>query len=306
MTGTGSAGITLTVPDIEKFYIINNTLATDVGIKNSSGSQVTVPNGRSAIVYSTGSGVVDAITGLNTAEVTDLTVTTKLSADGTLDVSGNGSVGGTFNVEGDLKNTSGNLTVDPATQIFEIKGDGSSTEGQIQLNCHANSHGQKLIAQPHSEAITNEMLLPKGANSTLVSEVGTATITNKTLDAVVSVSAAGTLTASTVSDGNGDLRNLQISHSGKATYTLTTNDTGQMVRLDSAGIGALIPSATFAIGDIISVINTTSTTGSITSQITMHVGGAASATGTATLGINNIANIYFVSPDGCIITGGAT
>lgn len=217
-----------------------------------------------------------------------------------------------LNLNADLTNTSGNLTVDPATKIFEIKG-GGSTDGQIKLNCRSNSHGQTLKSQDHSAGITNTMLLPRGADSTLVSEVGTATVTNKTLDAIVSVSASGALNiggaitgSSTVSDQDGDLRNLQISHSGKATYTLTTNDTGQMVRLDSAGIGALIPSATFAVGDIISVMNTTSTTGSITSQITMHVGGAAASTGTATLGINNIANIYFVSADGCIVTGGVT
>jgi len=195
-------------------------------------------------------------------------------------------------LSGDFTTSSGNFDIDPATQIVEIKGNGSDTEGQIKLNCHANTHGQTIKAQPHSEGETNTMLLPKGADSTLVSEVGTATLTNKTF--------------SIVNDSKGDVRDLQISHSGKATYTLTTNDTGQMVRLDSAGIGALIPSATFAVGDIISIMNTTSTTGSITSQITMHVGGGASATGTATLGINNIANIYFVSADGCIVTGGAT
>jgi hypothetical protein len=217
LTGTGSAGITLTVPDIEKNYIINNTLATDVGIKNSSGSQVTVPNGRSAIVYSTGSGVVDAITSLNTAEITQLTVTgdtdvTNLSANGTLDVSGNGSVGGTFNVEGDLKNASGNLTVDPATQIVEIKGNGSDTEGQIKLNCHANSHGQTLKAQPHSLNITNTNLLPKGGNSTLVSESASATITNKIFNAslrekinVSTTSATGVINFS-VLEQNAELR----------------------------------------------------------------------------------------------------
>jgi len=37
------------------------------------------------------------------------------------------------------------------------------------------------MAQPHSEAVTNEMLLPKGANSTLVSEIATQTLTNKTI-----------------------------------------------------------------------------------------------------------------------------
>tara|TARA_R100001510_G_scaffold29946_1_gene26603 strand:+ start:1361 stop:2485 length:1125 start_codon:yes stop_codon:yes gene_type:complete len=195
-------------------------------------------------------------------------------------------------LSGDFTTSSGNFDIDPATQIVEIKGNGSDTEGQIKLNCHANSHGQTIKAQPHSEGETNTMLLPKGADSTLVSEVGTASLSNKVFDIV--------------SDTKGDVRDLQISQSSGSTYTLTTNDTGQMVRLNSAGIQALIPSSTFDAGDIVSIMNTTSTTGSITSQITMHVGGGVSATGTATLGINNIANIYFVSADGCIVTGGAS
>ena len=81
---------------------------------------------------------------------------------------------------GTLSTSSGNLLVNPATQILEIRGSGS-TEGQIQLNCRVNSHGQKIIAQPHSEGVTNEMLLPKGGNSTLVSEIATQTLTNKTI-----------------------------------------------------------------------------------------------------------------------------
>ena len=76
---------------------------------------------------------------------------------------------------------SGNLQVKPATNILEVQGNGSDTEGQIKLNCHANSHGQTIKAQPHSEGITNTMLLPKGASSTLVSLVSTDTLTNKTL-----------------------------------------------------------------------------------------------------------------------------
>ena len=63
-----------------------------------------------------------------------------------------------------------NLIVKPGTSIIEVQGDGTSTEGAIKLNCALNSHGQTLKAQPHSESITNTMLMPKGANSTLVSE----------------------------------------------------------------------------------------------------------------------------------------
>ena len=84
---------------------------------------------------------------------------------------------------GTTTTASGNLVVDPATQIVEVRGDGSSVEGQIQLNCHANTHGQTLKAQPHSAGITNTMLLPTGASSTLVSLVSADTLTNKTLTA---------------------------------------------------------------------------------------------------------------------------
>jgi len=58
---------------------------------------------------------------------------------------------------------------------------GNSNSGAIQFNCESNSHGQILIAQPHSAGATNTMLLPDGSSSTLLSRVSTDTLTNKTL-----------------------------------------------------------------------------------------------------------------------------
>ena len=101
----------------------------------------------------------------------------------------NGVVGGTttsqtittLTTEG-IQNATGNLDVTPASSILEVQGDGVSVDAAIRLNCYTNSHGQTLKSQPHSESVTNTMLLPKGANSTLVSLVSTDTLTNKTLD----------------------------------------------------------------------------------------------------------------------------
>ena len=94
----------------------------------------------------------------------------------------NSSVTGLTSVQTEtLTNASGNLLVASATNITEFRGDGSSVEGQIKLNCHANSHGQTIKPQPHSAGITNTMLLPQGGNSTLVSEIATQTLTNKTI-----------------------------------------------------------------------------------------------------------------------------
>lgn len=61
---TGGSTRTLTVPDIEKVYIINNTCADAIQVKNSTGSNIAVPAGKTMWVYSTGTNVVDAVTHL--------------------------------------------------------------------------------------------------------------------------------------------------------------------------------------------------------------------------------------------------
>ena len=62
---------------------------------------------------------------------------------------------------------------------------GNTNAGAIQFNCESNSHGQIVIAQPHSAGVTNTLTLPAGASSTLVSLVSTDTLTNKTLTSAV-------------------------------------------------------------------------------------------------------------------------
>jgi hypothetical protein len=108
---------------------------------------------------------------------------------------------------GTTTSASGNVVFKPATNILEVQGDGVSVDGQIQLNCHVNSHGQKIASQPHSQAATNKLLLPGGttignADAVLVSDTGTQTLTNKTLTSPTINSATannltltGTLTA---------------------------------------------------------------------------------------------------------------
>ena len=62
---------------------------------------------------------------------------------------------------------------------------GNTNSGAIQFNCESKSHGQIIIAQPHSAGVTNTLTLPAGASSTLVSLVSTDTLTNKTLTSAV-------------------------------------------------------------------------------------------------------------------------
>ena len=221
-----------------------------------------------------------------------------------------------LNLNADLTNTSGNLTVDPATQVFEIKGDGSSVEGQIQLNCHANSHGQKLKAQDHSLSASNTMLLPLGADSTLVSEVGTATLTNKTLtsptidgatiDTAVSVSAAGAITSGTVvSDVDGNLRDIPLSTKVSGDYTLAIGDAGNQVTINSANVTVTVPTGVFAVGDIVSVISVNGCTATIACTAVNAVkAGDLAATALHTLDANGVASIMFsYTADLAVLTG---
>jgi hypothetical protein len=70
---TGGSTRTLTVPDIEKVYIVNNTCGDAVQVLNSTGSNISVPAGKTMYLFSTGSNVVDAVTHL-----TSLTLATPL------------------------------------------------------------------------------------------------------------------------------------------------------------------------------------------------------------------------------------
>ncbi len=91
-------------------------------------------------------------------------------------------LGGNLDLNGNDIVTTSNATLDLApngTGTVVVRGNTNS--GRIVLNCESNSHGQTLASQPHSASVTNTMLLPAGASSTLVSLVSTDTLTNKTL-----------------------------------------------------------------------------------------------------------------------------
>ena len=83
--------------------------------------------------------------------------------------------------------------------LIDLKNDGNAVS-QIKFYCESsNAHAQTLQSQPHS---TNVMLLPEGADSTLVSRVSTDTLTNKTLTSpVINTGTFGTSILPTSADG---------------------------------------------------------------------------------------------------------
>lgn len=69
LVGSVAAAQNLIVPAIEKQYIVNNTLGFDITVKNSTGTGVAVPAGKSMVVFNTGSNVVEVVTALATGTV---------------------------------------------------------------------------------------------------------------------------------------------------------------------------------------------------------------------------------------------
>jgi hypothetical protein len=74
LTGTSGGAQNLVVPDIEKFYLVNNACADAITVKNSTGATVAVPASKAMLLFSTGSAVVDAVT-----HMSSLTLTTALA-----------------------------------------------------------------------------------------------------------------------------------------------------------------------------------------------------------------------------------
>ena len=121
-------------------------------------------------------------------------------------------------------NTNGNLQLD-ANGTGKVEVLGNTNAGALILNCENNSHGQTLKSQPHSASVTNELLLPAGANSTLISRVSADTLTNKTLTSpVVNVG----------SDADGDL----YYRASGALTRLAKGTAGQALKMNS---GATAP-----------------------------------------------------------------
>ena len=143
-------------------------------------------------------------------------------------------------------------------------------------------------------------LAAKGDQGDLTA-AGTATLTNKTFGDATTFN-------STVSDQDGDLRDIPLSGSIKSdAYTLAVGDAGNHVVFNSANVNFTVPASTFGTGDIVSVISTNGATATVSSAITnMFVAEGASATATATIGANGVASILFLSASYAVLTGNVT
>jgi len=143
-------------------------------------------------------------------------------------------LGGNLDMNGQDIVTTSNADLELApngTGHVTIKG--NTNQGTLQLNCENNSHGQQIVAAPHSESANNVLTLPStGGDARLVSTASTATLTNKTLTtpiiAEIDSGSSITLDATTdiVLDAGG--ADVTLKDDG-TTFGSLTNSSGELV-----------------------------------------------------------------------------
>jgi hypothetical protein len=99
-------------------------------------------------------------------------------------------------------------------------------------------------------------------------------------------------------------RNVPQSGSSKtASYTLVTGDVGEYILLGASG-AIVIPDATFASGDVISIFNNTASAATITCTITTaYIAGTFTDKATMSLAAAGVATILFISGTTCVVSG---
>jgi hypothetical protein len=134
--------------------LTNKTLTAP---KIANGGFVADANGNEQIIFTTTASAVNELTVVNSATSNAPEIS---------------STGGDTNI--DLKITpkgTGNVLL---SGIVTAKGDGSSTDGQIQLNCSQNSHGVKIKSPAHASGQNYTLILPTsvGTNGQVLASDG--------------------------------------------------------------------------------------------------------------------------------------
>ena len=329
-TGTGAVALGGAVVNFETFsanlsngdttyYAIvdntNNAFEVGLGTYNSSGNTLS----RSVIASSNSNSAVNL--GVGTKEVFITAIADKIVVE---DGSNNVSIGGTVTATafsgsgagltgvdvvsdttpqlgGDL-DMNGNDIVTTSNANLELAPNGTgkvvvkgnSNQGAITLNCEANSHGQTIIAAPHSESASNTLTLPStGGNARLVSTSSTATLTNKTFGDNVSfgdnnITNVGDIAVDSISPDGTDI-NVAVSDNSATAFTIKQGSDNYLV-VDTANSSESVAIGTGISGTAISIGHSTSETtvnDNLTVTGNLTVSGTTTTVDSTTINVQN-------------------
>jgi hypothetical protein len=171
---------------------------------------------------------------------------------------------------------------------------GNDNQGAIKLNCEANSHGQTIIAAPHSESANNTLTLPStGGDARLVSTASTATLTNKTFGDNVSfgdnnITNVGDIAIDSISPDGTDI-NVAVSDNSATAFTIKQGSDNYLV-VDTANSSESVAIGTGISGTAISIGHTTSETtvnDNLTVTGNLTVSGTTTTVDSTTINVQN-------------------
>ena len=229
VTIASSGAVTIANGAVETAMINANVITgqtAETSLDTSADTILIHDDSASALKKTTLASISSALGG-----ITDVVADTTPQLGGNLDVNGN-----------DIVTTSNaNLELAPnGTGKVVVKG--NTNQGAIQLNCEANSHGQTIIAAPHSESASNTLTLPStGGDARLVSATSTATLTNKTLT-TPTINGATIGSANLATASNGDI-NFAPNGTGKIVVRGNTNQGKIVLNCESNSHGQTIIAA---------------------------------------------------------------
>jgi hypothetical protein len=151
---------------------------------------------------------------------------------------------------------------------------------------------------------------PTSANlaSAVTDETGSGSLvfaTSPTLvTPVLGTPTSGNLSTCTADGTNAvGYRNIPLSGTKTASYTLVAGDVGKFIILGTSGL-VVIPASVFAVGDAISVVNNTTAAITCTSSaITAYLGGTNTIVTSFSLASRGVCTILFVTTSVVFITG---
>ena len=213
-------------------------------------------------------------------------------------------LGGNLDLNGSDIVTTSNATLDLApngTGTVVVRGNTNS--GAVVFNCESNSHGQKVYGQPHSAAVTNTLMLPAGADSTLVSLVSADTLTNKTFGDNTSfgdnnITNVGDIALDSISADGTDI-NVAVSDNSATALTIKQGSDAYLI-IDTANSSESVSIGTGISGTAITLGHSTS---EVTVSDNLTVAGDFTVNGTTT----TVATTNMVVSDNLIeLNNGAT
>ena len=139
---------------------IADDAVTAAKLANSINSEIAANTAKTGITTSQANAITanTAKTGITTSQANAITANTAKVTNATHsgDVTGSGAL----TIANDAVTKAKVNFISDGTAGVEVKGDGSSQDGYIQLNCSQNSHGVKIKSPPHAAGASYTLTLP--------------------------------------------------------------------------------------------------------------------------------------------------